>query len=322
MEDLTEKERKCIRYLTKEMQQEDRSVFEIEINIDYELRMLYENYRSIWKAYPIEQEFLHSELSKQKILGKVRRSKSYRKLYSLAAVIFIAIIGGLTFLIHSANFNYTNLKIAEEGERLKFFLPDSSKVVLNSGSTLKYMETLSNPREVWLEGEAFFDVRKDTENPFIVHTEDIQINVKGTSFGVNTLSENQTISLETGKVKVLLKNTNDEVYLLPNEQLIWNKTANKVIKKNFDPEKILAWKENILFLDNIPFSKAISKINTFYGVVFSIDEESLRNQRITGAFKDQNLEEFISALEFITNIKVIKESSTQFTIQASDEHEN
>lgn len=319
MENLTVKERKCIRYLANEMSKEDRSVFEIELTIDDELQTLYRHYKEIWISYPVGEGGLQPEISQRKIQEKIRKRFPYKNIYALVAILVVAILGGFSAMRFSESFNYINLKIADKGDRLHFILPDSSQVILNSESTLKYKEGFS-PREIWLDGEAFFDVRKNVEKPFIVHTDDMKVKVLGTSFGVNTSNDRQTISLETGKVNVLLKNSEDEFNLLPNEQLIWNARTKEVIKRNFDPGRELAWKEDILLLDNVLFSEAISKINEFYGVVFSIEGESIKAQHITGAFKDQSLEEFISSLEFITNVTVVQETPNHFTIKAS--HEN
>lgn len=320
MEDLTLKEKKCVRYLAGEMTKEDEVVFEIELSIDNELLNLYNRYKTIWSLYPTQKEYLHQDKSQQKIQSTVQKKPRLIKLYSLAAVVIIALLAGVSVFYFSNQFTYTNVKISNKGERKQFYLPDSSFVVLNAESKLKYKQNFSNPREVWLEGEAFFEVTENKENPFIVHSKDLQVKVLGTSFGINTSLIKQTVSLATGKVNVLLKNTKDEVNLLPNEQLIWNSLNNEIIKTSFDPKKALAWKEEILFLDNMLFSEAIKKINTFYGVTFKIQEKAIENQRITGAFKNQDLQEFIASLEFITNVKVVKKNSEQFLIQASYEN--
>ena len=320
MEEPTVKEKKCIRYLTKEMSPEDRLVFEIELSIDDELRQLYIHYRKIWYFYPSDKAGINHELAKQRIQKRIKDKFSNQRKYVYAAVLIIFILVGASAIFFTGSLNYTNIKTAAKGEREEFFLPDSSLVILNSGSQLKYKENFSNPREVWLEGEAFFDVKKNKENPFLVHTNDIDVRVKGTSFGVNATEEKQTISLATGKVNVLLKTTEDEVNLLPNEQLTWNSQTNEIIKRNFDPEKVLAWKEDILLLDNIPFSKAVHKINEFYGVHFNISGDQIKDQRIKGAFKNQNLKEFIASLEFITNVKVVQKTSQEFIIKASNEN--
>lgn len=320
MQDITPKELKCMRYLTKEMSPEDRSVFEIELSIDNELKNLYLEYLNIWTAYPANDLELHPKISQQKIAGKIKRNSVFKNLYAYAALLLLLLISGLSAFYFSSDSNYTNIKMTEAGERLRFRLPDSSEVILNSESKIKYAQIFDNPREVWLEGEAFFDVVKNPECPFIVHTNDMQIKVLGTSFGINTRTEKQTVSLATGKVNVLIKHSNDEVNLLPNEQLTWDSITKEVTKSNFNPEKALAWKENILLLDNLSLKKALPKINDFFGVKFSITNKDLEKQRITGAFKDQNLEEFISSMEFITNVKVVKKSTKNYLIIASDEN--
>jgi len=320
MQDITPKELKCMRYLTKEMSPEDRSVFEIELSIDNELKSLYLEYLNIWTAYPANDLELHPKISQQKIEGKIKRKSVFKNLYAYAALLLLFLISGISAFYFSSDSNYTNIKMTEAGERLRFKLPDSSEVILNSASKIKYAQIFDNPREIWLEGEAFFDVVKNPECPFIVHTNDMKIKVLGTSFGINTKTEKQTVSLATGKVNVLIKHSNDEVNLLPNEQLSWDSTTKEVTKSNFNPEKTLAWKENILLLDNLSLKNALPEINAFFGVEFSIEEKSLEKQRITGAFKDQNLEEFISSMEFITNVKVIKKSTEKYLIIASDEN--
>ncbi|WBL24324.1 FecR family protein [Zunongwangia sp. HGR-M22] len=320
MQDITPKELKCVRYLTNEMSQEDRSVFEIELSIDNELKELYLEYLSIWKTYPDNDLALNYEVSQQKIEGKIKQRSSYRKLYAFAALIIILVTSSVYIFSFLDESNYTNIKTAEAGERLRFTLPDSSEVILNSGSKLKYAENFENPREVWLEGKGFFEVTKDKKRPFLVHTENMVIKVLGTSFEINTNNDQQTVSLATGKVNVLFKHSNDEVNLLPKEQLSWNRNTNEITKRNFNPEKTLAWKENILLLDNLSLKDALPKIKTFFGVQFIIQDKNLENQRITGAFKDQNLEEFINSMEFITNVKVVKKSPKNYLIIASNEN--
>ena len=73
MQDITPRELKCIRYLTNEMSKEDRSVFEIELSIDNELKALYLEYLNIWKAYPANDLELHHEMIQQKIEGKIKQ---------------------------------------------------------------------------------------------------------------------------------------------------------------------------------------------------------------------------------------------------------
>ncbi|WP_159023086.1 FecR family protein [Formosa sp. L2A11] len=320
MKNITEKDKKCIRYITNEMSNEDRSVFEIEFSIDDELKHSYEYYKKIWDVYPKRIVDLNSESSLQKIEGNIKKRTVFKKRYAIAAALLLLLLTVTSAILLSDTTGYTNIKFADKGERLHFLLPDGSSVVLNAGSTLKYNNKFSDVRSVLLDGEAFFEVVKDHGNEFIVHTKEIDVKVLGTSFSVFSSIDKQSVSLETGKVNVLLKKTKDKFNLLPKEQLIWNIKSNEISKKNYNPENTLSWKDDILFLDNLPFSKAIHKINKFYGVEFIIEGDAIKKQRITGSFKDQGLDEFISTLEYITNVKVTKYKDKVFTIKASDEN--
>ncbi|MGS0528454.1 FecR family protein [Zobellia nedashkovskayae] len=123
----------------------------------------------------------------------------------------------------SESSRYTNHIIASNGERKQVTLPDHSIITLNSGAQLKFPEVFTDDsREVWVEGEAYFDITKDVERPFRVHANGFTIEVLGTKFNVNDKGETNTVSLESGKVQVTLEDSGDKIQLLPKEELIWN----------------------------------------------------------------------------------------------------
>ncbi|MBC7749385.1 MAG: DUF4974 domain-containing protein, partial [Methylotenera sp.] len=130
----------------------------------------------------------------------------------------------------------------------------------------------------------------------------------------------QTVSLAKGKVNIVLKESKDEINLLPNEELVWNAKTKAVIKRNFDVNKVAAWKDNILLLDDEKFEDALSKINQFYGVNFIIKDAFVANKRIKGAFKNQTIDEFITSLEFISDVSIKK--TIKNNIEISKSHEN
>ncbi|UII25948.1 FecR domain-containing protein [Fulvivirga maritima] len=319
MEVNTLKELKCVRYLTKEMPPEDRSVFELELTLDYELQDLLEQYQFIWNNYPTDDLLQlddHNPYYTEKLredLQQNKRQKWQRVAYWSAAAVIIITAASLYFFNNTTQ--YTNHRITAKGERLTIYLPDSSKVMLNGDSRIEYPSVFEDTREVTLQGEAFFEVTKDKEHPFIVHSNELDVKVLGTSFSVNNKISDNTISLAEGKVEVLFNNKEDKVTLAPQEQLIWNSNTHEAVKRNFNLEKELAWKDNILMLDDLTFSNALAPINQFYGVNFKIDNEAIEKQRITGVFQDQNLEEFISSLEFITDVQVVRQSHDNYLIK-------
>lgn len=298
----TQKELKCTRYLTGEMEPEDRLVFEIELSVDEELLELFRDYKTIWQLYP-QTEFDQSD---SEIDNSSPARGWYKKLskpiLSLAAVLLVVVVSlhffkGSNSLIHQIT--------TAKNERIRVLLPDSSEVVLNSKSSIEYPDSYDEIREVTLKGEAYFKITKDKQRPFIVHNNGFDVKVLGTSFSVNTHTDRKKISLKEGKVEVLIKDNNDKITLNPNEQLLLDTNKNRVIKRNFNVHTELSWVDNLLILENLPFKEALTKIDSFYGVRFIINDPHIQQQRITGAFKDQNLEDFISSLEFITNVKVI-----------------
>jgi len=323
---LNRKEKKCARYLVNEMSKAERSVFEIELTIDDELRAVFENYKMIWVSYPesklpIQGNFYNQIRSHfRKINNSAKATPFLFRKPAIFSVVLILFIGFGFYFTKATSQRYVNHKMARVGERLTVLLPDSSTVILNSGSDVKYSSDFADTREVWLVGEAFFKVTTNENSPFIVHTDAYDVKVLGTEFNVNHNSINKTVSLEKGKVTVLLKESNDEINLLPSEELVWNSKTKVVIKRNFDVSKTSAWKDNILLLDDIKLKDALPKIKQFYGVNCVINDNNLANQHINGAFKEQKFAEFITSLEFISNVDIIKTNENTFEIKKY--HEN
>ncbi|HEX9151681.1 MAG TPA: FecR domain-containing protein [Flavobacterium sp.] len=314
-----------MRYIVNEMSKAERSVFEIELSLDDELLAIFENYKMIWVNYP-QSNLQVPTSSFNQIKDKYKKTDTttntasfpFRKQTVFALMSLLVICLGF-YSTKNNNQGYANHKMAKVGERLTVFLPDSSTVILNSGSDVKYFSDFGKKREVWLAGEAFFKVRHNKNSPFTVHTDAYDVKVLGTEFNINNNYNDKTVSLEKGKVNVLLKESNDEINLLPNEELIWNSKTKAVTKRNFDVGKISAWKDNILILDDIKLEDALVKINQFYGVNFIIKNNTIANQRIKGAFKDQKIDEFIASLEFISNVHIAKNGNNTFLITKSDE---
>ncbi|WP_244175253.1 FecR family protein [Flavobacterium urumqiense] len=322
---MSQKEKKCVRYLACEMSKAERSVFEIELSLDDDLRAVFENFKTIWINYP-SSELPERTISFEEILNQYNRPEKLKsvkvsiKKKAVLSMAFLLVFCLGPYFIGMKQSEYTNRKIASKGQRLTFILPDSSTVILNSGSEVKYSNDFREQRAIWLKGEAFFKVTKNSDSPFIVHTNDFNVKVLGTEFNINSNTINQTVSLAKGKVNIVLNESKDEINLLPNEELVWNAKTKAVIKRNFDVNKVAAWKDNILLLDDEKFEDALPKINQFYGVNFIIKDAFIANKRIKGAFKNQTIDEFITSLEFISDVSFKKTS--QNNIEITRRHEN
>lgn len=214
--------------------------------------------------------------------------------------------GGLS----SSTSNITwNEKITKTGEKSILTFLDGTKITLNAGSKLKYPSNSDRElREIYLEGEAYFDVAKDPSRPFIVYSQNIATTVLGTSFNVQAFPDENEImvSLVEGNVKVSRTNENtteDIVILKPEQQLIYSKMYDISRIEIFDLQESVGWKDNIIKFNDEPLLKAFSKLERFYGVKFELDNQSKANLKITAKFKDDSFKTVAEVIKKLTGLK-------------------
>ena len=216
--------------------------------------------------------------------------------------------------------------LARAGTRTRLVLPDGSQVWLNSSSRLKYSNDFNREsREVGLEGEAYFDVRKDANRPFIVHTSSLDIKVLGTSFTIKSYPQDATAetTLLNGSIEVSRKDNPNaaRVILKPNEKLVFNRMVSPVgtgplnkpnvhlaplpdiavnrISINIpDSNKVeTAWMYNRLVFQGDNFVELAEKMERWYNVRITIHDSSLYSCRFGGAFANETIEEAFKALQ-------------------------
>jgi len=223
----------------------------------------------------------------------------------------------------------------KDGSKTNIVLPDGTKVWVNAGSKLTYDINYGNKlREVSLLGEAFFDVVKNGEKPFIIHTSKMDIKVLGTAFNVRCYpNEKKTeTSLIRGRIEVTLKDRSSEkIYLSPNEKLtlINNKTTtseiikSKGIKQNIQTNEPIisighitlkpidssvietSWIENKLEFRGETFEEVAFKMERWYGVKIFIEGEKLKQEHLTGSFETETVEQALNALQYTTRFKFV-----------------
>lgn len=210
-----------------------------------------------------------------------------------------------------------NEKITELGERSILTFLDGTTITLNSGSRLKYPARFENDcREVFLEGEAYFDVKRDPNRPFIVHSENLSTTVLGTKFNVSAFPEEKTISvsLVEGKVKVVKneKGKNDEMAVLePKQQFRYDKKTNVSSFEKFDSLNVVGWIDNIFKFDDEPLGKVLSQFKRSFDVEFELADESLANRIISAKFENSSLWTVTEVIKKLTGLesKFIKENN-------------
>ncbi|MFY0654222.1 MAG: DUF4974 domain-containing protein [Cyclobacteriaceae bacterium] len=194
-------------------------------------------------------------------------------------------------------------KSTPKGQKTTFMLPDGSKVKLNSDSYIKY-EEVKERRNVYLAGEAFFEVTKDADRPFTVFSGNVQTTALGTSFNVRAYPDDQVtkVYLATGKVKVseFNKEEGETLMLEPGDAAGYDKDLGKLAYRSFSAENSLSWSEGTIIFDNAEFHEVKKVLERWYGVNIHVNRNPDSGWRINGSFKNESLENILNSIHFTT----------------------
>lgn len=246
---------------------------------------------------------VQSELKLKQEARVVSINKPSFKLYRIAAAIVVLL--GLSVFIYNSVQSPEMVQFATNANETKeIILPDNSKVILNANSSISYPENFEgNTRNVELKGEAFFEVTKNKEKPFIIQTFNTYTKVLGTSFNVRALSENENVrvSVVTGKVEVGFLSNDLKVQLVPGNTAIIDVKNIGIQKVENSIENITAWKTGVLVFDDQLLSVLINDIELYYNVNIEVDSKLL-DCHFTGTFNNPQLSEILNVLELSNGI--------------------
>lgn len=190
----------------------------------------------------------------------------------------------------------------------KVDLPDGSRVWLNHKSKLTYPSDFEDSvRLVALEGEAFFDVKKDAQHPFIVKTDQIQTRVLGTSFNVRAYTSDNSIkvALVEGKVQVEISSEaatlTDYVELAPGKQITINKKDDSYATGAFANDAPYAWKNSIIYFDGADVRTVTETLQSWYNVQFTLQEDTLIKSELVYRYDTKRFS-FKEVLNHITQV--------------------
>lgn len=188
-------------------------------------------------------------------------------------------------------------------------LPDGTHVQLNGGTTLRYNNSPGQQREVWLNGEAFFEVSKDVAHPFIIHAPSFTTKVLGTSFNIKVINGQllAEVAVATGKVQVSLEGhavRNTGVVLTAGEKTVYREgdTAGLVSGKA-DVATIGAWMERRFYYDQAPLSVILNDIERAYGLRFHAKDPAVLACTYSTTFKTMPAQEILHALSLMSQVQ-------------------
>ncbi|MDX8337799.1 FecR domain-containing protein [Draconibacterium sp. IB214405] len=306
------------KYLNKETNSQENEEVETWLSQADKNREEFEQYKkmlnkvdSFYQAKKFDNEaawnYVHAQLNPAKVrsiqLQKTRK-EVIAQFYKYAAIVIIALLlGSVTYYLGFRNPDrayYSEVISAENQVLNEYVLPDGSVVTLNNNSKLLFPKKFKgDTREVTIIGEAFFDVQRNPEKPFVINAGSAQVKVLGTSFNVSAYPGAETVEVivKTGKVQVINNNAttekgNEEVFLTPGEKgtlVVSNSHITKTM--NSDPN-FLSWKTHDLVFNTVPLNQVVECLEKAYHIDIDVMEPELNDLLYEGHF-DQKPVDFV-----------------------------
>jgi transmembrane sensor len=241
------------------------------------------------------------------------RQARFNAILKIAAVFLLLFSIGTVYYILSGkkekSAEYITTIVADNGQISKIILPDSSLVWFNSGTTLSYSNLYAiKNRDLLLNGEAWFQVRKNENLPMVVNCSELYVKVHGTCFNVSAFKGYDKIDvvLEKGLVE-LYENLNGEPVcrLKPGELAEFNRNNHALITKNVNTTRYSSWKEGMINFYNLRLEEVVMRLERRYNQQFMIDKR-IKDIPLTFTIKNESLENILKLIERIAPVSAVQ----------------
>lgn len=299
-----------VRYLSNEATPAEQEQLFDWVSQNPENKKVFDDYVSLWSLRQNASRQFNVQSGLSRLNDRIndfekqeQRKDAFWNVWNMAAAILLLVVSGFTLYFYGiAAFEDRAQSLLSETsatDQLSVVtLSDGSVITLNKQATLKYPATFNaKTREVYLSGEAFFQVAKDSSKPFVIHANGITTTVLGTSFNVKASADSVTVSVATGKVRV--SDGRQTQLVMPYERVLY---ADATFTKSASDLSELNWNSRVLEFNDITLGQAAELISQFYEIQVTFQHEKLKNCVITGKFKNQRLETVLQAIEFSTDV--------------------
>ncbi len=260
-------------------------------------KVLDEDYQRLW--HQLKPEIMKRTKPKEK-----QKRYSINQLFNrVAAVLVLPLLLTSLYFFHEWRELSGGEQVFTEihcppGMRSQFNLPDGSTGWLNGDSHLKYPVLFTENRSVELDGEAYFDVKRDSHSPFVVNAGGVDIKVLGTHFNVMAYSDfhRVEVTLDEGAVQVSKRGTGLNEVLKPNEHFALDKREKRMSVRTVQTSYFTSWKEGVLEFRNVPLKEVALRLSRWYNSEITIQDEVLKDIPYRATFKNESLERVLSLL--------------------------
>ncbi len=272
-----------------------------------------DEFRRLKNYWDADVAFKHSitpAFSADKLLRQIdfqdkrtQRTQLWNRYVPLVAAVTLLFIFPTAFFLHYKNDRATEYyTLLTDEHKSNFTLEDGTVITLNKNSRLSYSDKYGKSnRDVKLEGEAYFEVAKDSGKPFQVEMNGASIIVLGTHFNVKADTESDDITATLVEGSIRFKGAKQNIVMTPNQQLTFSRSTNKVDVKEIDTDTFTAWKDGLLKYKSISFTQLVENLKDIYQVEIQIDDERLTDPSITvsGTFdQKQSFDQILKVISY------------------------
>jgi transmembrane sensor len=232
------------------------------------------------------------------------------RIAQIAAILLIGLLLGVYInSIHQSSSPVFYTSFARKGSISEMLLPDGTHIFLNSGSEIKYsVDGKNGIREIFLNGEAWFEVAKMKHKPFLVHTSIYDVKVLGTTFNIKAYDDGKELitTLEEGKIQVLSSEKHKltkDIVLTPGQQLSYNVDSREIKIHDVNTKWFTSWKDNKLVFINMSLKDLKVLLERKYGVDIEIVDQSILKYHYDGTIKNETVLEALELLKHTLPIK-------------------
>lgn len=237
-----------------------------------------------------------------KVVEMKPQSNRFKWLTIAAAIILLLFASIVIF----QNLNQKTAFIVEATEEVKTVdLSDGSTVTLNQTSSIQFTDAGKSPkRQVKLKGDAFFDVAKDEAHPFVIHIQNMEIEVLGTSFYVDARENQSEIQVVVESGKVAVRSGDSETILSANEKAIFQKSTQILTKVQNEDANYLALKTKTLVFENTKLEDVVFALNRQFHADISLENDALKDCLLTATYRQDSLSSILTIMEATMGIEV------------------
>ena len=250
--------------------------------------------KKYWDAEVAGVKLRNPEAAYNMLLERIRKTERKRVVRQLwikyagaAAVAVIIGIVGYWMGGHQATVPLQYYSYITGNSISSFELPDGTEISLNKNSKLSYSSSYGEQvREVSLDGEGFFTVTKDKEKAFVVDLNGSKISVLGTVFNVKNYKKEDITTATLVEGSIRFETPDQQIVLKPDQQLVFNKSNNKIDMTNVSTDLVTAWKSHLIKYRSVPFREFLDMLKERYEVEIILSNEVLGDQKVTGSFDE------------------------------------